>query len=232
MAVFIGTFFIYRLSVWVPIINANNPSIQFYESPRWLEFGFYLALLIGLTPFINFHKTILLLFWGVLSIFYFTNVQFKNYHFKGLRSIIGIKTLHITLSWTVIGFLFNDISANAALVNWQSIGIRFIIIFLICLGVDVRDIDKDNQASTHTLATYFGLHRMKIGMALLNFALLLYLLSNPTSSAIEIVISCLLLVIILSFKINRSSQSFTILLDGLLFLYALAIAIATSIRFN
>ncbi|MFM7016728.1 MAG: hypothetical protein ACKOX3_10420 [Bacteroidota bacterium] len=229
--VFIGTFFIYRLSVWIPVISNRTPFFSFIESPFFLEpLSYVFIILIGYS-LLSLNVILLLSAWGLLSIAYFTNVQIDNTRFQGLRSIPLIKTLLLSFMWTIIGFILQLNKLNYHDSFFFTISIRFIIIFLICLGVDLRDITKDQQAKTTTLATYFGFKKVKSFMLICSILLILLLSINKHASSLDLIISTGLFLIILQLKINQSKQTFTLLLDGTLFLYSLLNLIASYARF-
>jgi hypothetical protein len=224
-AVLIGTFFIYRLSVWVPIMNFKNPYLEFENTPAVYEFVFYSVSILCCYLLLNITTILLFSGWGLLSISYFTNIKIGAFQFKGLRSIPILKTIHLALLWTIIGFLFelNELSFNLPLI--KVISIRFFIIFLICLGVDLRDIQKDLNAKTVTLATLIGFKNMKAIMLILNLTLIVFLSSNFLENKIEMLIAIILLLCTLYLKPHSKSATFTILLDGTLFLYSFLILI-------
>jgi hypothetical protein len=231
LMVFIGTLFIYRLSVWVPIVSNNNPFISFYSKPNVLEFLFYILFFLASSYFISTTTFFILSGWGIVSSMYFTNVKIRNFELKGLRSIPLIKTLLLAFMWTVIGYVFTLKNGQVSAALFSKIGVRFLIIFLICLGVDLRDIEKDKQAATNTLATYFGFNKLKSMMLVCNAGLSAWLYYFSFIGKVDLFISCLLFFILLRLKINHSKQTFTLLLDGTLFLYSLLHFIASYNRF-
>lgn len=224
--VLIGTFFIYRLSVWVPILNFKNPYVEFETNPPIYEFVLYCVSILCCYLLLNITTIIQFCSWGFFSIAYFTNIKIGSFQFKGLRSIPILKTIHLALLWSIIGFLLelNELSFNLAFI--KIISIRFLIIFLICLGVDLRDIQKDFQAKTTTLATLIGFKNLKAIMLLLNLSLIVFLSLNFIDNKIELLIATILLLCILYLKSQSKSATFTILLDGTLFLYSFLILIS------
>jgi len=231
LAVFVGTYFIYRLSVWVPVISNKIPLLSFYEKPNKNEFILYIILISCCCFYLSIETVILLGGWGLISALYFTNLKIGTIELKGLRSIPLIKTVLLAFMWTAIGYLFSlksGFNSSILLINFI---IRFTIIFLICLGVDLRDIEKDNRAGTITLATYLGFNTLKTLMLLVNTILLIFLFNYSSASQIDLFISGMLFFILLRIKINQSRQTFTLLLDGTLFIYSFLNFIATYIRF-
>ncbi len=226
MSVFIGTLLIYRLSVWVPILSFKNPYLMFETNPTIYEFLFYFVLILFCYLLLKIKTIILFSSWGILSIAYFTNIKIGSFEFKGLRSVPIVKTIHLALLWTIIGFLFqlNELGCNLALV--KIVFIRFLMIFLICLGVDLRDIQKDLQAKTTTLATLIGFKNLKAIMLLLNLSLIVFLSLNFIDNKIELLIATILMLCTLYLKAHSKSATFTILMDGTLFLYSLLILIS------
>jgi hypothetical protein len=226
LAVLIGTFFIYRLSVWIPVIS-TSPSIYFYNKPNNLELVIYLITLPLLFCFLQLEEVVLLSGWGLFSTCYFLNIKSEKIDFRGLRSIPFIKTFHLSLLWTIIGYIFkiqNELFSNTIIYEFT---IRFIIIFLICLGVDLRDITKDQEAehghSIVTLATYLGFQKLKQLMLIINLLLICYLALYFPYLTIEILIASLLFFGTLLLKINSTPSAFTSIMDGLLMLYAFLI---------
>ena len=220
LAVFVGTLFIYRLSVWVPVLSWSRRFIDFYFKPSVIELSSFLLVLLSTFYFLKISEIVVLISWGLFSTCYFLNIKLDEFHFKGLRSIPLIKTIHLSLLWTIMGFIFKlpELTSNYSLMC--DFIIRFVIIFLICLGVDLRDIAKDEQSSTTTLATHFGFSKLKQLMIFFNSVLICLLLLFPSYSTIELFIASLLLIEIIILKINSKPITFTILMDGTLLLYS------------
>jgi len=231
LAVFVGTLFIYRLSVWVPVISNKIPLFSFYEKPNKSKFIIYAILILSCCYYLSLETIILFGGWGFVSVLYFTNFKIGTFELKGLRSIPLIKTLLLAFMWTVIGYIFSMKSGFAYSTQLINFIIRFTIIFLICLGVDLRDIEKDNRAGTTTLATYLGFNKLKTMMLLANVILLLFLFNTTSANQIDLFISGMLFFILLRIKINQRQQTFTLLLDGTLFIYSFLNFIASYIRF-
>ena len=230
-AVFVGTLFIYQLSVWVPVISNKTPFFRFYEAPNKTEFSLYLIIILSCCYYLSLESIVLFGGWGFISVLYFTNLNIGTFELKGLRSIPLIKTLLLAFMWTVIGYIFflkNGFTSSTQLMNFI---IRFIIIFLICLGVDLRDIEKDTVAGTTTLATYLGFNKLKTMMLLANIILLLFLFNNTSANQIDLFISGMLFFILIRIKINQRQKTFTLLLDGTLFIYSFLNFIASYNRF-
>lgn len=231
LAVFVGTFFIYRLSVWVPVISNKIPLLSFYEKPNKSEFILYVIIIFSCCYCLSLDTVILFGAWGFISALYFTNFKFGRIELKGLRSIPLIKTVLLAFMWTVIGYILSLKTGGVTNTHLINIIIRFMIIFLICLGVDLRDIEKDNRVGTTTLATYLGFNTLKLLMLFINSVLLIFLFNYSLASQIDLFISGMLFLILLRIKINQRQRTFTLLLDGTLFLYSLLNFIATYIRF-
>jgi len=226
LAVFVGTLFIYRLSVWVPVLSWSRRFIDFYFKPSVIELSSFLLVLLSTFYFLKISEIVVLISWGLFSTCYFLNIKLDEFHFKGLRSIPLIKTIHLSLLWTIMGFIFKlpELTSNYSLMC--DFIIRFVIIFLICLGVDLRDIAKDEQSSTTTLATHFGFSKLKQLMIFFNSVLICLLLLFPSYSTIELFIASLLLIEIIILKINSRPNTFTLLMDGTLMCYSFLVFIA------
>lgn len=224
IAVFIGTFFIYRLSVWVPVISFSRQFISFYFKPNIFELVSYFFVLLSTCYFLTIRELALLSFWGLFSTCYFLNLKSGAFHFRGLRSIPIIKTIHLSLLWSIIGFIFKmpEVVLERSLL--YDFIIRFIILFIICLGVDLRDISKDKDPSEgfaiSTVATYLGFEKLKLLMLIVTITLICFLLLSSTNLTLELVIASILFIGIISLKINSSPKTFTILMDGTLMLYS------------
>jgi len=219
VAVFTGTFFIYRLSVWVPVLSWSRRFIDFYSKPNAIELVTLPLIILSTFYFLNFRETTLLISWGLFSTCYFLNIKLGAYHFKGLRSIPLIKTIHLSLLWTIIGFIFKEeIATNS--VHISEFIIRFVILFIICLGVDLRDITKDEKSETRTLATLLGFYKLKQLMLITNLALICFLIQSASDLTLELLIALMLFIGISYLKINSKPITFTILMDGTLMLYS------------
>jgi hypothetical protein len=230
VAVFTGTFFIYRLSVWVPVLSWSRRFIDFYSRPKAIELATYLIIILSTFYFLNFRETTLLISWGVFSTCYFLNIKLGAFHFKGLRSIPLIKTIHLSLLWTIIGFLFKQEIANNSLQISEFI-IRFVILFIICLGVDLRDITKDEKSDTITLATILGFYKLKQLMLITNLTLICSLILIAPDLTLELLIALMLFIGIFILKINSKPITFTIIMDGTLLLYSFLAFMAQLTRF-
>jgi hypothetical protein len=230
VSVFTGTFFIYRLSVWVPVLSWSRRFIDFYSRPNALELATYLIIFLSTFYFLNFRETTLLISWGLFSTCYFLNIKLGSFHFKGLRSIPLIKTIHLSLLWTIIGFLFKEEIASNSAIIFEFI-IRFFILFIICLGVDLRDITKDEKSYTKTLATHLGFYKLKQLMLITTLTLICFLILNSPVLTLELLIALMLFIGIFILKINSKPITFTILMDGTLMLYSFLAFMAQLIRF-
>jgi hypothetical protein len=219
LAVFTGTFFIYRLSVWVPVLSWSLRLIDFNSKPNTIELVTLPLIILSTFYFLNFRETTLLIYWGLFSTCYFLNIKLGAFHFKGLRSVPLIKTIHLSLLWTIIGFIFKqEIATNS--VHISEFIIRFVILFIICLGVDLRDITKDKKSATRTLATLLGFYKLKQLMLITNLALICFLILNAPDLTLELLIASMLFIGISYLKINSKPITFTILMDGTLMLYS------------
>ena len=219
LAVFIGTFFIYRLSVWVPVLSWSRRFIDFYSKPNVIELVAFLIIILSTFYFLNFKDTTMLISWGLFSTCYFLNVKLGAFHFKGLRSIPLIKTIHLSLLWTIIGFVFKqEIASNG--VQIFDFNIRFFILFIICMGVDLRDITKDEKSDTRTLATLLGFYKLKQLLLITNLTLICFLILKAPDLTLELLIALILFIGISYLKINSKPITFTILMDGTLMLYS------------
>jgi hypothetical protein len=219
VAVFTGTFFIYRLSVWVPVLSWSRRFIDFYSRPNAIELATYLIIILSTFYFLNFRETTMLISWGLFSTCYFLNIKLGAFHFKGLRSIPLIKTIHLSLLWTIIGFVFKQEMAGNSVQIFEFI-IRFFILFIICIGVDLRDITKDEKSDTRTLATLLGFYKLKQLMLITNLALICFLILIASDLTLELLIALMLIIGIFILKINNKPITFTILMDGTLLLYS------------
>jgi hypothetical protein len=230
VAVFTGTFFIYRLSVWVPELSWSPRFINFYSKPNVIELASFVLIILSAFYFLNFSEITLLFGWGLFSTCYFLNIKLEAFHFKGLRSVPLIKTIHLSLLWTIIGFLFKEeIATNS--VHISEFIIRFVILFIICLGVDLRDITKDEKSATRTLATLLGYYKLKQLMLITNLTLICFLILKDPTLTLELSISSMLFIGISYLKINSKPITFTILMDGTLMLYSFLAFMAQLTRF-
>lgn len=230
VAIFTGTFFIYRLSVWVPVISWSRRFIDFYSKPNAIELTTFLIIILSTFCFLNFNEITMLISWGLFSTCYFLNVKLGKFNFKGLRSIPLIKTMHLSLLWTIIGFLFKEEIASNGVVVSEFI-IRFSILFIICLGVDLRDITKDEKSNTKTLATLLGFYKVKQLMLITTLSLICFLILNSPDLTFELLTALILFIGISYLKINSNPNTFTILMDGALMLYSFFAFIAQLTRF-
>ncbi|HOS47773.1 MAG TPA: UbiA family prenyltransferase [Bacteroidia bacterium] len=226
-----GTFLVYRLSIWQPVFNTVERRIYLQKSPSKLEL-FLLAFSLILPSFLIDLKTLLFAgFTGIISTFYYFRLTLKNKAFGGLRIIPAFKNIFLAASWSFstvyIPYLFVQASTPVLFLFLS----RFIFILAVCFGVDMRDVQRDKKSGTKTLAVLLGFNQTKFIAIILSAVFIALTLSAkqiqllPLRSDFEhysLIFTGLLLIGILFYlKPSHKTSTYSLLLDGCMFLQAI-----------
>ena len=226
-----GTFLVYRLSIWQPVFNSVERRIYLQKSPSKLEL-FLLAFSLILPSFLIDLKTLLFAgFTGLISTFYYFRLTLKNKAIGGLRIIPAFKNIFLAASWSFstvyIPYLFVQASTPVLFLFLS----RFIFILAVCFGVDMRDVQRDKKSGTKTLAVLLGFNQTKFIAIILSAVFIALTLSAkqiqllPLRSDFEhysLIFTGLLLIGILFYlKPSHKTSTYSLLLDGCMFLQAI-----------
>jgi 4-hydroxybenzoate polyprenyltransferase len=226
-----GTFLVYRLSIWQPVFNTVERRIYLQKSPSKLEL-FLIAFSLILPSFLIDLKILLFAgLTGLISTFYYFRLTLKNKAIGGLRIIPAFKNIFLAASWSFstvyIPYLFVQASSPVLFLFLS----RFIFILAVCFGVDMRDVQRDKKSGTKTLAVLLGFNQTKFIAIILSAVFIALTLSAkqiqllPLRSDFEhysLIFTGLLLIGILFYlKPSHKTSTYTLLLDGCMFLQAL-----------
>lgn len=121
------------------------------------------AVILFQSFFLNIKSIIALIPFGLASLFYVGPISFKNQFSYSLRSIAFFKIFLIAFTWAGVTVIF-------PLINYElSFGLnelilfiqRFLIIVVITIPFDIRDLSYDHQ-NLKTLPQVIGLERSKV----------------------------------------------------------------------
>lgn len=121
------------------------------------------AIILFQSFFLNIKSIIALIPFGLASLFYVGPISFKNQFSYSLRSIAFFKIFLIAFTWAGVTVIF-------PLINYElSFGLnelilfiqRFLIIVVITIPFDIRDLSYDHQ-NLKTLPQVIGLERSKV----------------------------------------------------------------------
>ena len=226
-----GTFLVYRLSVWQPVFNTVERRIFLQKKPSNIEL-FLLAISLLLPFYFIDLKTLLFaVFTGLISTLYYFRLTLKNKALGGLRIIPAFKNIFLAASWSFSTVYIPYLFAQASTPLMYLFLSRFIFILAVCFGVDMRDVQRDKNSGTKTLAVLIGFNQTKfIAIILSTVFIALTLIAKqvqllPLRSNFEhyalISTGLLLIGILFYLKPTHKTSTYTLLLDGCMFLQAL-----------
>lgn len=232
----VGTFLVYRLSIWQPVYNSVERKIYLQKNPSKTEL---IALGTGIiipSFFINLNTLIFAGGIGLISTLYFFRLTLKNKTIGGLRIIPAFKNIFLAAAWSFstvfIPYLFVKTSVCIEYLFLS----RFLFILAVCFGVDMRDVQRDKKSGTKTLAVLIGYNQTKfIAIILSGIFVTLTLavqqihllpLRNEFEHYSLIFTGLLLIGILIYLKPTHKTSTYTILLDGCMFLQALLLVAA------
>lgn len=165
------------------------------------------AVILFQSFFLNIKSIIALIPFGLASLFYVGPISFKNQFSYSLRSIAFFKIFLIAFTWAGVTVIF-------PLINYElSFGLnelllfiqRFLIIVVITIPFDIRDLSYDHQ-NLKTLPQVIGLERSKVfGL----FFLMLFLgleLFKSSSDSIDLRINLVIAIISMFFLIRANEN--------------------------
>lgn len=201
--------------------------------------GLHLNLLLMLLP----AMLLLNLFWHhpdwigyfaigtVISILY-TLLIFTRNTMRQMPLMGILKTILLTVAWTFITACFPLIYLDKSIGSSQLllIGNRFIFLLMIAVIFDARDVEKDHEYGTGTIATVFGRKKLNGFMTglVLTFVMLTLLLSDVELICKLLMMACGVLVYWLYFLAHspRSDAFYYFLMDGMMIIFSVSVYIA------
>jgi len=204
----------------------NNPT-------HWLLVFVALILIIGSLFSFQLHHFVFLLIMGIITFLYSIPVlPFKEK--KRIKDFGLLKILTITLLWTLVTVWFpieqtfyRDLLFHLIFVR------RFIFIFVLCLMVDIRDVDIDRDENIKTLPVITGTRRAyRIGYMLLGVFILLSVIQfirfhNMVQLNAMIISAGATLLMMEYSKKNKADFVYLACIDGMMLLQAILVIIGS-----
>jgi hypothetical protein len=167
----------------------------------------------------------------VISIVY-TLLMFTRYTMRLLPLMGILKTILLTAAWTFITACFPLIYLDHSMVSTQLnlIGNRFIFVLMIAVIFDARDVEKDLEYGTGTIATVFGQKKLNAFMTglVLTFVMLTMMLPEVELMCKLLMMACGGVVYLLYFLAQspRSDVFYYFLMDGMMIIFSVSAYIA------
>jgi 4-hydroxybenzoate polyprenyltransferase len=228
---FLATLSTYNLSI---LVNKPKDFLNSkYKRVRWIFTNYRLNIsitiisslaLIPLFFMLNFASQILMVFLGLLSIFYSLPLFSVDNHIFCLRNISGLKLFLIAFVWSFSIVWLPILDANILIAHREIIILvakQFIFLTAITLPFDIRDLFEDKASNLKTLPTMFGAKKSYLfSLVLLILYVILLLCSNLDhfnshfwGSIVSVVLAAL---IIWRSKTSRTEYHYFLFLDGVL----------------
>ncbi|EHQ26701.1 hypothetical protein Mucpa_2586 [Mucilaginibacter paludis DSM 18603] len=167
---FTSTLCLYNFSIFLS--KPRDPQKSSFRRIRWffknnrLMVAFTLLSVAALLPLflmLSVKSRLLLIVLSVLSVGYSLPIFSSGTQKFGLRNIPGLKSLLITLVWTlscVLLPIFEAESHHLAFVSYTDavilIAKRFLFIFALTIPFDIRDLFQDSKLGLKTIPVVFG----------------------------------------------------------------------------
>lgn len=230
-----GTMLVYS----VHAIYQNHPSFLSVRT-KWISNNhkilviniiIAIVLIAVVLPFLNKKLLLLMVPCGLISLAYSFPIIRINKKLLALREIPFIKVLVVSAVWSLVSVLLPLLHINADI--WQEygykagmlIGIRFLVLLILCLLFDIRDVKTDRMKGIKTfLSSIAGIKQLKV--ACFTLLILLSLLSqivSETDSLYLIIFDAAVTAFIISASEDQSDYYYSFAGDGLIVLYSVAV---------
>ncbi len=228
-----GVMFIYS----VHAISQNNPLFSsvrknwINNNQKLLVINFVLAaiLIAGTLPFLNRNLFLLIVPCGLVSLAYSFRIRI-NKKVWALREVPFIKALVVSAVWSLVSVLLPLLQANTNIYEAYAykagmlIGIRFLILLILCLLFDIRDIKADSDKGIKTFSSITGIKGLKAVCFI--FLLILSLFSAIVSETALIhlfAFDAAASAFIIFTGENQNDYFYSFAGDGLIILYSFAV---------
>lgn len=235
-----GTYFIYRLAFYQPVLNLKNFKISLKIKPSKLDIFFVLIVCIITFYNLTTNCVFALVITGLLSGFYFLIIQHPKFKLKGIRSFPITKNVFLAIMWTIGTIILPVYFVGNLNIIYTTIISRFVYLLIICVAIDLRDIKADQKAKTVTLPTWIGFKNTKLTCLILlaiYFAFITQLPEIDTSSSIPNAeqlmyygTGAILGLILIYLKPKLERRIFTKLLDGCMLMQAAGLFIISALK--
>lgn len=235
-----GTYIIYRIAFYQPIINLDDFKLTLKVKPSSFDLFCLLAISTIALCFLPRNYIIAFGLTGLFSGFYFLIISYKKVNRKGIRAFLFIKNLFLATMWTIgTAMLPLYITEDLNILD-SNIFIRFLFILIVCVAIDLRDIKSDEKAGTITLPTWMGFKNTKLVCFILltiYFSLLVSVtkcnFTNVTSDEIVYYLTGFILGFVLIYlKPKHQQKTYTKLLDGCMLFQATGLFLASALKIN
>ncbi len=217
LTTFAMTFFAYRLSAHRPLIVSRFPFFTFEARLPLAELVLTSAMMIGLFLLAGTHIRRMLPFTALLTVLYFLRWRIGKKELPGLRGIPGLKNLVLATAWALITVGFTTgLHPDDQL--WRLLFFhRLLLILLLGIGVDLRDLRNDRRSGIVTLPILYGFPFVRTTTFILGAAISFYYFRNGVLTTAPLFLPFLLLsVSVALLRPNDRPFRFTLLLDGIL----------------
>jgi len=221
----------------VHAISQNNPLFSsvrknwINNNQKLLVINFVLAaiLIAGTLPFLNRNLFLLIVPCGLVSLAYSFRIRI-NKKVWALREVPFIKALVVSAVWSLVSVLLPLLQANTNIYEVYAykagilMGIRFLVLLILCLLFDIRDIKADSDKGIKTFSSIAGIKGLKAVCFI--FLLILSLLSATVSETALIhlfIFDAAASAFIIFTGENQNDYFYSFAGDGLIILYSFAV---------
>ncbi len=200
---FIRLYKVYETQYWIFTFIKEYKKVIIGLTFLSLFIVIYLSFLLKLTTLI------VLLPFGLFTLFYVIPLPIKKNSPLALRSVSFLKIFLIVISWTGVTVLMPLINYSILLQNNEVILLvqRFLFLVVIAIPFDIRDLKFDNK-NLKTLPQVVGIQRSKrVGLLFLLLFLGLEFLKNPIETEqfrVHLIIALLSLVFLFRATPNQN----------------------------
>lgn len=223
LAAFAMTFFAYRLSAHRPLVTSVFPFLKFEAQIPLSELGVATGILFFGIVGAGIHLQGILPFTALLTVLYFLRWKVGNRELPGLRGIPGVKNVVLALAWALITVGFTS-GIHVQNRTWELLFIhRFLLILLLGIGVDLRDLRADRRSGIETLPILYGYAVVRRGLLFISLAATIFYLIQPAVPG-ELLFPPFAFTALAIFFLRPEDRPlrFTVLLDGILLLTGVA----------
>lgn len=232
--VFFSTLFIYNLGYYRAILFGDEAQRFHAEWMRKNRSYWIFSLLISLLAIIylfssfSYPAQIAIIALSIVSLFYIIHdIRIKGITLS-IRNIPYVKTVIVSLIWTLITVLPQLLDTNLLVedLQWKALIMeRFLFILPITLMFDIRDLNSDPE-NLQTIPRLVGVGKTKIfaSVSLIIAYFFLLKLNIPAISQFAMLILYLLMIVSILFSNDKKSEFYySAWLDGLMAFHAIII---------
>ena len=222
------------------LIYSVHAISQNYSSPssdrkNWINrnqsllvFNIVLAalLILGTLPFLKCKVFWLGIPCALVSVAYSFHIKIGERSW-GLRELPFLKVLIVSVVWGLASVLLPLFQSNESMSVYRVvvlISIRFLLLLVLCLLFDIRDMTEDSNKGIRTFSSIAGIHGVKILSFILLLTLSLLAVSiSETTLFYQLIVGAAIFVFIIYANDNQNDYFYSFTGDGLIILYSLAV---------